>query len=52
MSDLECDIMKVMLKFFINYIMGYINSKDMCMMGKFVSRFVKYKKIMEYMSDL
>lgn len=51
MSDLERDIMKATLKFSTNYIMGYINSKDMRMTGKFASRPVKYKKTMEHMSD-
>ncbi|QCF61108.1 me53 [Troides aeacus nucleopolyhedrovirus] len=51
MSDLERDIMKATLKFSTNYIIGYINSKDMRMTSKFASRPVKYKKTMEHISD-
>nr|AFN09044.1 ME53 [Bombyx mori nucleopolyhedrovirus] len=52
MSDLERNIMKATLKFSTNYIMGYINSKDMRMTGKFASSSVKYKKTTEqHMSD-
>ncbi|ABM05423.1 ME53 [Maruca vitrata nucleopolyhedrovirus] len=51
LSDLERDIMKATLKFATNYIIGYVNNKDMRMMGKFASRSVKNKKSTEHMSE-
>ncbi|USC25974.1 me53 [Palpita vitrealis nucleopolyhedrovirus] len=51
MSELEENIMKALLKFSTNYVMGYINTKDMRMNGRFANRPLKYKNTMEHVSE-
>ncbi|AGA16287.1 me53 protein [Thysanoplusia orichalcea nucleopolyhedrovirus] len=48
MSDLERSLMKALLKFSTNYIMGYVSSRDMRMTG---NKPVKYKKALEHTSE-